>query len=205
MQYIENLEWWQSLLLFIAGIVLIGIVGILIGNIICGIIHSVRRSREKERKEREERERRENEEKIQRMNLEIQEIQQLESWTSMKIGDIVYGKVTNILGYGAFVLVDDYDGLVHISEFSDGFVRNINDFVKVGQEIKLTPPVLKPKVFKISLANLTSSIGSSVKETLIVSPIPIDKSAPIPIEDLTIPPLSVPASVKPTCKGYGIS
>lgn len=54
-----------------------------------------------------------------------------------KPGDIVYGKVTNILGYGAFVLVDDYDGLVHISEFSDGFVRNINDFVKIGQEIKL--------------------------------------------------------------------
>lgn len=53
MQYIENLEWWQSLLLFILGIVLSGIVGILIGNIICGIIHSVRRSREKERKERQ--------------------------------------------------------------------------------------------------------------------------------------------------------
>lgn len=57
--------------------------------------------------------------------------------TQHKPGDIVYGKVTNILGYGAFVLVDDYDGLVHISEFSDGFVRNINDFVKIGQEIKL--------------------------------------------------------------------
>ena len=54
-----------------------------------------------------------------------------------KPGDIVYGKVTNILGYGAFVLVDDYDGLIHISEFSDGFVRNINDFVKIGQEIRL--------------------------------------------------------------------
>ena len=55
----------------------------------------------------------------------------------MKIGDIVYGKVTNILGYGAFVTVDDYDGLVHISEFSDNFVRNIEDFVKVGQDVRL--------------------------------------------------------------------
>ncbi len=55
----------------------------------------------------------------------------------MKIGDIVYGKVTNILGYGAFVVVEDYDGLVHISEFSDRFVRDINDFVKIGDEIKL--------------------------------------------------------------------
>ncbi len=55
----------------------------------------------------------------------------------MKTGDIVYGRVTNILGYGAFVQVDEYDGLVHISEFSDRFVRDINDFVKIGDEIKL--------------------------------------------------------------------
>lgn len=55
----------------------------------------------------------------------------------MKVGDIIYGKITNILGYGAFVEVDDYDGLIHISEFSDHYVRDINEFVKVGQEVKL--------------------------------------------------------------------
>lgn len=55
----------------------------------------------------------------------------------MKTGDIVNAKVTNILGYGAFVKVDDYDGLIHISEFSDGFVRKITDFVNVGDEIRL--------------------------------------------------------------------
>ena len=55
----------------------------------------------------------------------------------MKVGDIVIGKVTNVLGYGAFVKVGDYDGLVHISEFSDGFVRHINDFVNVGDEVRL--------------------------------------------------------------------
>ena len=32
----------------------------------------------------------------------------------MKPGDIVNAKITNILGYGAFVVVGDYDGLVHI-------------------------------------------------------------------------------------------
>lgn len=55
----------------------------------------------------------------------------------MNVGDIVNGKITNILGYGAFVSVDDYDGLIHISEFSDNFVRNIEDFVKVGQVVRL--------------------------------------------------------------------
>lgn len=55
----------------------------------------------------------------------------------MNVGDIVNGKITNILGYGAFVSVDDYDGLIHISEFSDNFVRNIEDFVQVGQIVRL--------------------------------------------------------------------
>lgn len=55
----------------------------------------------------------------------------------MKPGDIVVAKVTNIVGYGAFVSVGEYDGLVHISEFSDNFVKTINDFVSVGQEIRL--------------------------------------------------------------------
>lgn len=55
----------------------------------------------------------------------------------MKKGDIVYGIITNIIGYGAFVEVDDYTGLIHISEFSDNYVRNINDFVEVGERVKL--------------------------------------------------------------------
>lgn len=55
----------------------------------------------------------------------------------IKKGEIVYGRITNILGYGAFVSVGEYDGLVHISEFSDNYVRNIYDFVRVGQQVKL--------------------------------------------------------------------
>lgn len=55
----------------------------------------------------------------------------------MKKGDIVYGVITNIIGYGAFVEVNDYTGLIHISEFSDNYVRNINDFVEVGEKVKL--------------------------------------------------------------------
>jgi len=55
----------------------------------------------------------------------------------VKKGEIVIGVITNILGYGAFVQVDEYTGLIHISEFSDGFVRNINDYVSIGQKVKL--------------------------------------------------------------------
>ena len=55
----------------------------------------------------------------------------------MKKGEIVYGIITNIIGYGAFVTVNEYTGLIHISEFSDNYVRNISDFVEVGEKVKL--------------------------------------------------------------------
>ncbi len=52
-------------------------------------------------------------------------------------GDIIYGIITNIIGYGAFVDVGEYTGLIHISEFSDNFVRDIKDFVEIGERVKL--------------------------------------------------------------------
>lgn len=55
----------------------------------------------------------------------------------VKKGDIVYGIITNIIGYGAFVQVGDYNGLIHISEFSDNYVKSISDYVSVGDKVKL--------------------------------------------------------------------
>jgi len=52
-------------------------------------------------------------------------------------GKIVTGQVTGIEKYGIFISLDEfYSGLIHISEISDGFVRNINDYVKVGETIR---------------------------------------------------------------------
>ena len=54
-----------------------------------------------------------------------------------KNGEIVTGCVTGIEKYGIFVSLDDYySGLIHISEISDNFVRNIGDYVKIGETIK---------------------------------------------------------------------
>ena len=53
-------------------------------------------------------------------------------------GSIVKGEITAIKPYGAFVKVDeDYIGLVHISEFSESFVRSIEDYVNIGDVIDL--------------------------------------------------------------------
>lgn len=54
-----------------------------------------------------------------------------------KIGDIVKGKVTGIEDYGIFLLIDDdVTGLIHISEISEGFVRNVADYAEIGEIIK---------------------------------------------------------------------
>lgn len=54
-----------------------------------------------------------------------------------KEGDIVTSCVTGIEKYGIFVGLDEYySGLIHISEISEDFVRNINDYVAVGETIK---------------------------------------------------------------------
>jgi len=57
---------------------------------------------------------------------------------SYQTGQIVEGKVTGIQPYGAFVSLDKHTtGLIHISEISDGFIKDINTFVKVGDSVKV--------------------------------------------------------------------
>ena len=55
---------------------------------------------------------------------------------SIKENDIIKVQITGIQKYGAFASVnDDYDGLIHISEISYGYVKNINDFMNIGDNI----------------------------------------------------------------------
>ena len=54
----------------------------------------------------------------------------------IKKNDIIKAEVTGVQKYGGFVNIDNqYDGLIHISEISYGFVKNVNDYIKVGDEI----------------------------------------------------------------------
>ena len=54
----------------------------------------------------------------------------------IKENDIVKVTITGIQKYGAFAtLPNDYNGLIHISEISYGYVKNISDFFNVGDNI----------------------------------------------------------------------
>jgi protein Tex len=57
----------------------------------------------------------------------------------LRPGMVVAGIVTNITAFGAFVDVGVHqDGLVHISQLADRFVKDANDVVKVHQPVQVT-------------------------------------------------------------------
>ncbi len=56
----------------------------------------------------------------------------------IKIGNIIEGQITGITKYGIFVsLEDNYVGLIHISEVSNKFIRDLEEKFKVGDLIRV--------------------------------------------------------------------
>ena len=54
-------------------------------------------------------------------------------------GMVLEGVVTNIVAFGAFVDIGVHqDGLVHVSQLADRFIKDPNDAVKVGQKVSVT-------------------------------------------------------------------
>ena len=51
-------------------------------------------------------------------------------------GDIVTGIVTGVEEYGIFISFgDNQSGLIHISEISDSFVKNVGDYAKINDSL----------------------------------------------------------------------
>lgn len=58
--------------------------------------------------------------------------------SNIKIGEIVKGEITGVTPYGVFVsLEDEYTGLVHISEVSDKYVKNLTKIFNIGDIINV--------------------------------------------------------------------
>ena len=76
-----------------------------------------------------------------------------------EVGQIVKGVVTGIENYGIFVNVDEkYTGLIHISEVSDKYVKNIEDYVNIDEKIKvkIIEIDVKNKQFKLSIKDINN-------------------------------------------------
>src|SRR4029453_8274972 len=57
---------------------------------------------------------------------------------SVQIGRIYEGRVTSVKDFGAFIeIVPGRDGLCHISELSEEYVKNVNDVCRVGDFLEV--------------------------------------------------------------------
>lgn len=70
-----------------------------------------------------------------------------------KTGDIVKAPVSRISQFGAFIELDWWiQGLIHLSEISHWVVKDIRDFIKVGEEISVKIINFEPKEKRIWLS-----------------------------------------------------
>ncbi len=89
-------------------------------------------------------------------------------------GKIIKGTVTCIEPYGAFMSFDEYyTGLIHISEISSGFVKDIHDFIEVGDHIyvEILEVDQQEAHLKLSIKNINYKInGKQRKKKIIETP-----------------------------------
>ena len=77
--------------------------------------------------------------------------------SSFVVGEVISGVVTGIEKYGFFVSINKkFTGLVHISEISDLYVKDISDYVFEGEKIfaKIVEIDEKSGQMKLSIKNM---------------------------------------------------
>lgn len=79
--------------------------------------------------------------KNQRVSLILKDINE-DPWAKnvekLKLGEVLEGKVVNLLKFGAFVeLFPGVEGLVHINEISEEHIAKPSDVLKLGQKVKV--------------------------------------------------------------------
>ena len=86
-----------------------------------------------------------------------------------KIGDIIEVEVSGIENYGIFVKAeDDYTGLIHISEIDNNYIKDINKYVKVGDDIYANVIGVDDatKHLKLSIKNMNYNDNNHGKRTI---------------------------------------
>ena len=104
------------------------------------------------------------------------------------IGDIVTGRISGIQNYGAFVtLQNGMQGLIHISEISSKFVRNISDYLALDKEIrvKIIDIDTKTNYARLSL----KQVGERERQVVRRPPVLKKKRVMIPENELDFKPL----------------
>ena len=82
-----------------------------------------------------------------------------------EVGSITEGSITGIKNFGAFVeLQNGKTGLVHISEISNAFVKEIKDYLKEGDKVKVKVINVSPEG-RVELSIKQASGGNVAADT----------------------------------------
>ena len=86
------------------------------------------------------------------------------------VGGVVEGVVTGIKPYGAFVYLDNtHTGMIHISEISERFVKDVHTYVQINQRIKVKILDVDEdgSHFKLSLKALQPQKARSMRKRIV--------------------------------------
>ncbi|MEM4246225.1 MAG: translation initiation factor IF-2 subunit alpha [Candidatus Bathyarchaeia archaeon] len=86
-----------------------------------------------------------------------------------EVGDLVISTVRRVVNYGAYVSLDEYggkEGLIHTSELSTTWVKNVRDYAREGQKLVCKVLRVNPKRNQVDLS-LRRVSGREKKEKLL--------------------------------------
>ena len=86
-----------------------------------------------------------------------------------KKGDVVKARVTAIESYGAFASIDEeYSGLIHISEITEKYVKDITDFLEIGDviNVKILDDSGEKNGLRLSAKNVDNSFEKNEKKKI---------------------------------------
>jgi small subunit ribosomal protein S1 len=106
------------------------------------------------------------------------------------VGDVLDGKVTKVVAFGAFVeILSGVEGLVHISELAEHHVENPSEVVSTGQEIKVKILEIDGERRRISLSiKRVEGGGLPLRDSTLVAstgPTPEEAATAVPDIDLS--------------------
>ena len=88
----------------------------------------------------------------------LKELEKLShSGSRLRVGAVIEGRVNNIKNFGAFVeLPNGQTGLIHISEISHRYVKDINEILSIGQKIRVKILCVEDNKIELSLKQAQS-------------------------------------------------
>lgn len=97
--------------------------------------------------------------------------------SDLRPGMVLEGNITNVANFGAFVDIGVHqDGLIHISQMANRFVKDPKEIVQVGQVVKVQVLEVQEKLKRISLTMKLNSTQPELPSTVSNSTKPDQKS-----------------------------